>query len=144
MLMHCAIIENKGACGKRPLRQPYRYELAASLVHKSAESHRIEVANMKMSLGDPEPPTLPKADVMNVAKHEYLQSSLLDKDPIVAIAKMKRIGPTEEKLTIRNVGYDPFYVQYWTHYQNLIYEKYTKREIASLKIDATGGLVSKY
>lgn len=143
MLMHCAIIEKKGVCGKRPLRQPYRSELVASLVHKSAERHRIEVANQKMLPGDPEPPTLPKADVMHVAKNEHLQSSLLDKDPIVAIAKMKRIGRTEEKLSIRNVGYDPFYVQYWTHHQNLIYEKYTKRETASLKIDATGGLVSK-
>lgn len=56
---------------------------------------------------------------------------------------MKRIGRTEDKFTIRNIGYDPFYVQYWSNHQNVVYKKYAESEVASLKIDASGSFVSK-
>lgn len=143
MLMHCDIVVREGTCGKRPLRQPYRTEVAEALMHKSAERHRIEIANDKMSPGDPEPPTLPKSNVLNAAKCEYLKSLQLDRDPVIAISKMKRVGRTEDLFTIRNIGYDPFYVQYWSRHQNVVYKKYAGRETASLKFDASGGFVSR-
>lgn len=84
-----------------------------------------------------------KNNVLSVAKCEYLQSLSLDKDPVIAISKMKRIGRTEDKFAIRNIGYYPFYVQYWSNHQNVVYKTYAGREVSSLKIDASGGFVSK-
>lgn len=80
---------------------------------------------------------------MNMAKHEYVESLHLDKDPVVAISALRRLGNIEAKSAIRYLGYDPFYVMYWTNYQNLVYRMYTSTENSCIYIDATGKLVSK-
>lgn len=140
---HCEFTLKKGVCGKRQLRQPFRTEVAEMLKYKTAERYRIDEASKLMIHGEKEAPIIPKASVLNVAKHEYMQSLQLDKNPIIAISKMKRIGDAESKLAIRFIGYDPFYVMYWSNYQSLVYKKYASNEIASIKIDSTGKLVSR-
>lgn len=132
-----------GTCGKRQLRQPIRREIAETLKYKSAERYRSEQAEKLMSPGDPEPPILPKSSVLNAARHEYNEGLSLDRDPILAISKLKRIGETEEKFAIRSIGYDPFFVHYWTNYQNVVYKKYARTQISSLKIDASGKFTAR-
>lgn len=41
------------------------------------------------------------------------------------------------------MGYDRFYVHYWTKHQNVVYKNNAKNEPVSLKIDAPSGFVSK-
>lgn len=143
VVLDCLFKIKKGKCGKRELREPYRTNVAKTLIHKSVARFRVESADKLMNRDDPEPPILPKSTVLHVAKNRYLESLYLDKDPVVAISKLKRVGETENKYAIRNIGYDPFIVLYWTNYQKLIYSKYAGKEEASLKIDASGKIVSK-
>lgn len=93
--------------------------------------------------GDPEPPTLPHPSTLRVAKNEYLERKYWDKDAIISISRMKRADHTDQKLAIRHVGYDPFYVFYFTNYQKLVYKQYAMSEVPSLKIDASGGFVQR-
>lgn len=129
--LHYELQVGKGTCGKRPLRQPYRKKVAKSLMKKSAEKYRLEQASTIMSPGDPEPPVLPNVSTLKVAKKEYIDSQSMDRDPIIAIAKLKMLGDTEQKLALRNIGYDPFVTFFWTNYQNLVYKKYASSEAAS-------------
>lgn len=132
-----------GTCGKRQLQQPIRQEIAETLKCETSERYRSEQAMKLMSPDDPEPPILRKSSVLNAAKPDYIEELSLDRDPILAIAKLKRIGETDERFAIRSIGYDPFFVHYWTNHQNLVYKKHVRTEISSLKIGASGKFVAK-
>lgn len=117
-----AVLKQKtGKCGKRELREPYQNKVAKVLIYKSVERFRVENAEKMMNRDDPESPTPPKSSVLHVAKNQYLESLYLEKDPVVAISKLKRVGEKENRYAIRNIGYDPFMVLYWTNYQKLIH-----------------------
>lgn len=90
--------------------------------------------------GDPEPPQLPKQKAIRDAIHEHLESKVLDKNPVISLAKAKRTILTN---IIHNIGLDPFYVIYWLKFQLDTYRQYASAEPASIAIDATGSIVKK-
>lgn len=79
--------------------------------------------------------------VLRNAKSEYKKSQYLDKDPIKALSILKR-KTTLGKNVVHNIGYDPFYVHFWSSHQNRLYNK-VNRKCAVLIIDATGKVAPK-
>lgn len=142
IIIQCAITKGLGNCNKRYLRNPIRLEIGEQL-HKENESamiYRIKKAAEIMSPGDPEPPHLYKRQALRDAKHEYLDSKIFDKNPIISLAIAKRTILTN---IIHNIGLDPFYIIYWLKYQLDTYRQYTFTEPASIAIDATGSIIKK-
>lgn len=81
-----------------------------------------------MNEEDPKPAIIPNASTLTNAKYEYKESAHLDKDPVIAISKLKKVGEAQQMVAVRNIGYDPFFVIYFTNYQSLVYRKYALAE----------------
>lgn len=69
-------------------------------------------------------------------KEEEEQKTYLDKDPVVSLGKLKRCSGGQN--VIRNIGYDPFFVYFWSNHQINVYNKKITEHMACLSIDATG------
>ena len=98
-----------------------------------------EAARM-MECGDPEPSTIPSLNALRLIKSRTKQSSHLDSDPIISVIKMKGNAPFS--LIFRDIGYDPFFLHYWSAAQENAYRIYTRQTpVLRVSIDATGGVV---
>jgi len=78
VLLKCKIIRGTGKCKKRYLRQPSRAIIAKQLCNKPVETYRAEKADQLMTPGDPDPPHLPNASVLHVAKNEYINCMMIE------------------------------------------------------------------
>lgn len=92
-----------------------------------------------------EPPTLPSANVLHVAKSSAKSSTFLDKDPVISLVKMKY---GQHSQCIQDIGYDPFFVRYCTNqqmqtYKNICAEARKSKQKVTVCIDSTGSLVRK-
>lgn len=138
VILHCIITvkESSQQCKKTYLREPTRKKYAAEAATKSVEALRAEIAYKLMEPGDPEPPHLPKSNVLHVAKSNYVASRHLHSDPTIAIGLLKK----ELKNVIHRTGSDPFFVHYHTTHQRNLYNRYVKSgEVTQVFIDASGG-----
>lgn len=75
---------------------------------------RLE-ANNDMLFGGNRPAHLPNSNVLRVAKHGELRKNQLHDDPIIAMCIAKTMN--KYKNAIQNVGYDRFFVHYWSSLQ---------------------------
>lgn len=137
----CTMTEGDKECGRRQLRQPFRAELANELQHGSVFAYRNAKAAEMIESGDKSLYRLYGADVLRTAKHELRKSQYLDKDPIKALAILKR-KTTSGQSTIHNIGLDPFHVHFWSGHQNRIYNSKVNKK-AWVIVDATGSLSRK-
>ena len=132
--------EKSGKCGKRYLREPFRHDIGKELATKGSELYRTEQAAKRMRPGDPEPPTLPSASVLRVAKVEFVHSTHAHQDSRKALEIMKY---TSWSNAIHSIGYNPFFVHFWTAHQIRLVFNYRKSEISSDAMDASGNMIKK-
>jgi len=93
-----------------------------------------------MNYGDRIPAHLPTLNALRCLKRRKKSESCIDDNPIMAIILLKSDEPF--RTIIRAIGYDPFYVQYYTPSQLNLYRSYCKQySNPRVSIDATGALV---
>lgn len=80
--------------------------------------------------------------VLRTAKYEQRHHLYLDAEPIKALAILKR-KTTLGQNVIHRIGYDPFYVYFWSAHQIKVYNAKIIERGASLVIDATGTVSPK-
>lgn len=113
--------------------------MSASMIRREEADNIMD--NM-MEFGDPEPNHLPTNNASRLIKNKALKDNREDNDPIFGIIKLKSIHPYLN--IIKDIGYDRFFVHYWSGTELNIYRKYIKNsKCSTISIDATGSLVKK-
>ncbi|CAI6343597.1 unnamed protein product [Macrosiphum euphorbiae] len=103
--------------------------------------NRIEASRL-MSEGDKAPAQIPSLISLRTAKSRAISLTRLHQDPVIAINIMKYNSSFCS--TIRDIGYDGFFVHFWSNLQLRIYKDcYSKCKIPSISFDATGGCCRK-
>jgi len=88
------------------------------------------------------PPQIPSLVSLRQAKHRAVSFLRHHQDPINALGIMKQIHKYDG--AIRNIGFDKFFVHFWTNLQLKIYkEQSTKCAVPTISFDATGGVCKK-
>lgn len=123
-------IEHKS---KRRTTHQRKVEIAHMLKGSSAFKVRSELADKLMTASDIEPAHLPSQNALRKIKSK--QEKSLDKDPRKALQIMKRNDYREQ---IHHIGFDPFFVFYWTKLQKEWFRAEFKHKRCSISIDATG------
>lgn len=107
----------------------------------SALVHRVE-ADKLMNFGDQEPSNLPNTNALRVAKCKALKEGRHHNDPVLSVCMMKNMHPYLN--IIKDIGYDRFFIHYWSAAEMNVYKQYIKEKKCSIiSIDATGSLVKK-
>lgn len=79
---------------------------------------------------------------MRVLKFKSIKKEQEHDDPILSLSILKNEIPYST--IIRDIGYDRFFVHYWSAIQMNAHRKYAKQSKTPLiSIDATGGVVRK-
>jgi hypothetical protein len=94
-------------------------------------------ATDRMSFGGSRPAHLPSANVWRGAKHGELKNNHLHGDPVIAICIAKKMADF-----IQNVGYDKFFVHYWSSLQLHVYNEYCRKtsfRVGGLRLYLGGG-----
>lgn len=134
----CTVVEGNGDCGKRQLRNEIRLAVAKELQTKSVFAYRNEEA-AKMIDDYNDLGTLQNEEVLHKAKHEYRKAQYLDPDPVRALSILKRLTPVGQNV-VHKIGYDPFFVHFWSSHQTKVYNEKMMENGAFLAIDATGSV----
>lgn len=77
-----------------------------------------------MEFDDQEPSHLPTANALRVIKCRVLKDQQEEDDRILAICKTKYLHPYIN--IIKDIGYDRFYVHYWSASEINVYRKYVQ------------------
>lgn len=130
---------------KRMLKGLAKDKVLESMVKdkKSAIATRLEEANKLMNYGDPEPSHLPTLNALRCAKYKVQDEANVDKDIYASLNIAKFTTPYQE--SIKDIGFNKFYVKYWTPSQVNAYREFTKKNktTAVFVVDATGKVVKK-
>lgn len=111
-------------------------------INASASFIRRNKASKLMNFGDKEPSHLPTLNALRILKCRSLKKNQDHDDPILGLSVLK--GNLPYSLIIRDIGYDRFFVHYWSTVQINIYRQYFKStDVPVISIDATGGVVKK-
>ncbi|KAF0728916.1 Uncharacterized protein FWK35_00028412, partial [Aphis craccivora] len=111
------------------------------LNHTASFIRRNEASRL-MNFGDKEPSHLPSLNALRVLKSKSIKKEQEHDDSILSLSILKNDIPYST--IIRDIGYDRFFVHYWSTVQMNAYRKYAKQSKTPLiSIDATGGLVRK-
>lgn len=137
----CTIKEGNEKCGKRQLRDDMRKLVATELQHQTVFSYRNRCA-AKLDDKNGNMLRLHGYDVLRKVKHENKKAQYLHGDPIKALALLKR-KTTIGQNVVHKIGYDPFFVQFWSSHQLRTYNANVEEVDASLAIDATGKIAPK-
>lgn len=140
--VHCTLEKGALGCGKRQLRDEQRKQIAKKLQTESVFSYRNRTAAEMSDRGDDRLLMLHGPGVLRNAKYEAKKSSYLDLDPIKALALLKRKTVAGANV-VRRIGYDPFFVHFWSSHQIRIFNANMVECDASLAIDATGKVSPK-
>lgn len=127
---------------KRFLKGSKRNEVGKDLISINPSQWRRNAANQTMDYGDVEPPNLYTSSVLRKAKQQATNLELgisNENNPIFSIGNLKYSN--EHQGAIQNIGFDPFFVHYWTPTQEHIYKTYIRTKWTTQYIDATGSLV---
>lgn len=135
----CSSIKKKYMSSKR---KKYFLEKIVQGKLSAITTRRLE-ADKIMNFGDNEPSHLPTSNALRIAKCRELKKSREDNDPILSICKMKNVHPYTN--VIKDIGYDRFFVHYWSSTEINIYRKYVMNNkiCSTICIDATGSLIKK-
>lgn len=143
VMIKCSYSGNFESCNsgkKRRVIGQHREELINKNMSASY-TQKIE-ANRLMDYGDLEPPHLTTMNALRVMKYKFLQKDRLHPESIMALSILKGTVPYDK--LIHEIGYDRFFVHYWTTTEINTYSRYTKRNtVPRITIDATGGIVKK-
>lgn len=118
---------------KRRVQFQQKNEISQMLKGSSAYQARSEIANKLMTEHDFEPPQLPSLNALRKIKSKQDQS--LNKDPRISLQIMKRHTYRDQ---IHHIGFDPFFVFYWTKLQKEWFCNEFKKKKCCISIDATG------
>ncbi|CAI6376027.1 unnamed protein product [Macrosiphum euphorbiae] len=135
--------ECKGT-NKRRLIGRKRDELKNKLLKENMSASYIQRIEAKeiMHFGEKEPSHIPTLNSLRILKYKALQKENLHKDPIISISILKQTNNLNS--TIRDIGYDRFYIHYWSGNELDVYRQYIKQNVNSvISIDATGGVVQR-
>lgn len=138
MTVRCIVDKGNSRCGQRQLRHDMRRAVAEKLQTKSAFAYRNESAAEDLQdLG-----RLPSSTVMRTLKCEYTKKQFLDNNPAIALSILKRKSSIGRNV-IHKIGYDSFFVYFWSSHQVKLYNTQVAEGGCSLAIDATGELHQK-
>ncbi|KAF0691063.1 NOF-FB transposable element protein, partial [Aphis craccivora] len=88
------------------------------------------------------PAQIPSTGALRVAKHRSIAATRYDSNPIIAISLMKQSQKFDN--SIHDIGFDKFFVHFWSHLQLQIYRNnYKKEQVPTISFDATGGCCQK-
>jgi len=78
---------------------------------------------------------------LRVLKHRALLEDVHDPDAFAGLCKLKMFSPFN--CILRDIGFDPFFLHYWSPTQINAYRLFAKKHKTDLAvfIDATGGVV---
>lgn len=117
--------------------------MAKELLCTAPSNWRRERARKIMQFGENEPPTLPSISVCRTIRQEAKKKEYglpNNKNVLFCLQQMKY---SDYAGVIHTIGLDPFFVHYWTKYQNYVFKAYAKTPHSTVHIDATGSLVKK-
>lgn len=107
----------------------------------AAYVQRVEAKDI-MHYGEAEPSHIPSKNALRVMKYKANKINRIHEDPITALSLLKASLPYND--IIRDIGYDRFFVHYWSSTEINSYRLYAKNnKLPTISIDATGGLVQK-
>ncbi|CAH2109058.1 unnamed protein product [Euphydryas editha] len=102
----------------------------------------LKNGNQLIRPNEPEPPHLPKPEVLRTLKKEFNPAKYYHDDPVTAISIMHANRYTD---TIHYLSEIPFCVHFWTNHQRDIFCRYAaKNKDLCVFIDSTGGVCSKF
>lgn len=147
-IFNCTLKGNYQKCSEKRKRRTlfnkklYYTDKLMSDKMSGAMLRRCE-ANDLMKFGDKEPCILPTSNALRIIKCKAIKDQQDDDDPVLALCKMKRdIQPYLN--IIKDIGYDRFFVHYWSPLEMNVYRQYTlQNKVTTVCIDATGSLVKK-
>lgn len=145
IVLQCVLKGNFDTCSskkKRQLKGKRRSDVVSKILTErlNPSSFRQMEARKLMTFGSKEPAELPSGSVLRTAVSMEKRSKRFNDDPVVAIAIMKTLS--KYQAVIKDIGYDPFYVHYWSPLEMAVYKYYVKDTIEPIiSIDATGGVV---
>lgn len=148
VVIDCSYNGNYQSCSggkKRRMLNSKRSEYETKMLdgNISASFLQRKEASKLMNFGDCEPSHLPTLNALRLLKHKAYKKSLIDSDPLLAIARLKGSYPFNG--IIRDVGYDKFFMHYWTASELNAYRTYARKEKhPCISIDATGGVVKRF
>jgi len=129
---------------KRLLIGRKRDELKNKMIKENMSASYIQRIEAKeiMHFGEKEPSQIPTLNSLRVLKSKALQKENLHNDPIISISILKQTNNFNS--TIRDIGYDRFFIHYWSGNELNVYRQYVKQNDPSIiSIDATGGVVQR-
>lgn len=130
---------------KRKLCHTERERYGALMTKEKHSASRVKKseAAILMKPGDvSEPSDLPTLNALRIIKHRSQTAEHLDPDPIISIIKMMQNQPY--KCFFQNVGYEPFFLHYWSAAQTNAYRTYTRQtKVPCVSIDATVSLIRR-
>ncbi|CAH2109045.1 unnamed protein product [Euphydryas editha] len=136
------LTHGNGSCRKTYVRQPLRDKFGEILLHHTTDELRSKLGNQLIRPNEPEPPHLPKPEVLRTLKKEFNAAKYYNDDPVTAISIMHANRYTD---TIHYLSEIPFYVHFWTNHQRDIFCRYAaKNKDTCVFIDSTGGVCSKF
>lgn len=147
VVIKCSLIGNFKTCkpsSKRRINGEQKINAISKMVTgcKSASYVRREMAKNLMNFGDQEPSHLPSSNALRVIKCKAIKQGLHNDDPIISLFIMKGLSPYDE--IIHDIGYDRFFMHYWSTTEINLYRTYSKTtKTPTISIDATGGIVRK-
>lgn len=95
-----------------------------------------------MDYGDLIPSHIPSLNALRLIKHKILKNDQLHENPIISISLLKGTIPYNN--IIKDIGYDRFFMHYWTTSELNSYRVYAKQTaVPTISIDATGSVVKK-
>lgn len=127
---------------KRRLIGRKQDELKNKLLKENMSASYIQRMEAKeiMHFGEKEPSLIPTLNSLRILKSKALQKENLHKDPVISISILKQTNNLNS--TIRDIGYDRFFIHYWSGNELNVYRQYIKQNVNSvISIDATGGVV---
>lgn len=124
-------------CGPSFLRATERQQIVKEIEEcGSVDVYRARVSEATIRPGDPKPAHIRSENVLHVAKSTALKTEYIHTDPIEALDIMKCTMHVNE---IRDIGKNPFSVDYWTNEQVHLYKKINARYGGvTICVDSTG------
>ena len=108
----------------------------------AASAFRNLEAKRLMNFGDYEPAHIPTSNALRILKHRKYKKDLIHTDPIIGINIM--MHSSAYLGSIKSLGYEPFYVMYWTSSQMKVYNLYCKLcPNPNICLDTTGSVVKR-
>lgn len=142
MLIHTANTLDIPHSKKRPITGEQRREFAKELQLKKGELYKRNLIEKYQQYGEQAPPIIPNAPVLNQIRYEGKKIRLGIQGSIWDSLKHLKHSNVEFSHIIKQIGFDKFFVMYWTHQQTDLYNDLLVLK-PIISIDATGSVVRK-